>query len=256
MIAWNQLGFKTLFIKEVRRYLNVWKQTVVSPLVTTSLYFLVFGVALGSRLKTVNGVPYIEFVLPGLMMLSMISTSFMNTSSSLFQSKTNGTLIDLLVAPIGTREILTAYVAAALTRAFIVGALVYAVSVCFAGARVEHPFWVLFFSVVVCASFAFLGLLTAVWARKYDHLSAIPSFVLTPMTFLGGVFYSVSMLPEPWSTVSHLNPILYMVNGLRYGLLGVSDVSVGASALFVTVLMVVLGAITARVLNTGWGLRD
>lgn len=229
----DTVALRTLFIKEVRRFSKVWMQTVFSPLVTTSLYFLVFGVALGSRLREVDGVPYIEFVVPGLMMLSMINNAFLNTASSLFQSKINGTLVDLLVAPIGAAEMLTAYVGAAVLRAGIVGVLVYLVAVAFTGFHVAHLGWTLFFAVVVSAAFAVLGLLTAVWAEKFDQLSVVPNFVLTPLTFLGGVFYSVQMLPPPWDTVSRCNPILYMVNGLRYGLLGISDVHVGWSALAV-----------------------
>lgn len=251
----NPVALQTLFLKEVRRFSKVWLQTLLSPLVTTSLYFLVFGVALGSRLKTIGETPYIEFVVPGLMMLSMINASFLNASSSLFQSKIHGTYVDLLTAPIGAPELILAYLGASLIRALFVGSLVWGVAAFFVGPQIRYPGWVLFFSVTVSAAFALLGLMAATYSQKFDHLAILPNFVLTPLTFLGGVFYSVTMLPEPWSTISRLNPILYTVNGLRYGLLGVSDVPVWPAAAAVSMLLAVLLALTARILGRGVGLR-
>lgn len=251
----NGVGLWTLFAKEIRRFAKVWLQTVFSPLVTTSLYFLVFGVALGSRLRTVDGIPYIEFVVPGLVMLSMINAAFLNTSSSLFQSKINGTTVDFLVAPLGPAEILIAYVGAAVVRAFLVGALVWLVAFVFTGRGVADLLFTVGFGLAVSATFAVFGLLMAIWAEKFDHLAIVPSFVLTPLTFLGGVFYSVDMLPEPWRTVSHFNPLLYMVNGLRHGLLEHSDVPVAGAVAATLLALVVLVAITWRVLATGWKLR-
>ena len=251
----NTISLKTLFLKEVRRFSKVWMQTVFSPLITTSLYFLVFGVALGSRLREINGVPYIEFVVPGLVMLGIISNSFLNCSSSLFQSKINGTIVDLLVAPMGGREMLVGFVGAAMLRATIVGSLVYLVASLFTGFKMAHPAWVLFFAFAVSGCFACLGLIAALWSEKFDHLSIFPNFVLTPLTFLGGVFYSVDMLPAPWDLVSRANPILYMVNGLRYGLLGVSDVPILHAATFVGVLVIALFVTCERLLSSGWKLR-
>ncbi len=251
----NRVALQTLFLKEVRRFSKVWMQTVFSPLITTSLYFLVFGVALGSRLRDIDGVPYIEFVVPGLVMLGVISNSFLNTTSSLFQSKINGTIVDLLVAPIGAGEILIAYVGAAMLRASIVGTLIYVVASLFTGFKMAHPGWVLLFVIGVSACFATLGIIAALWAEKFDHLSIFPNFVLTPLTFLGGVFYSVEMLPEPWNLVSRFNPILYMVNGLRYGLVGVSDVPVHHAALFVCSFVLALLLLAAKLLASGWKLR-
>ncbi|MEM9070455.1 MAG: ABC transporter permease [Myxococcota bacterium] len=251
----NRIGLRTLFRKEVRRFSKVWMQTVFSPLITTSLYFLVFGVALGSRLREIDGVPYIEFVVPGLVMLAMINAAFLNCSSSLFQSKINGTVVDLLVAPIGAAEILTAYLGAAMLRAFIVGSLVYLVASLFIGVHLEHPLWALAFAIGVSASFATLGLISALWAEKFDHLAVVPNFVLTPLTFLGGVFYSIQMLPEPWQTVSRFNPILYMVNGFRYALIDTSDVSAIASLAAVYALLGVLLFVVTALLRSGYKLR-
>ena len=251
----NRIAFVTLFRKELRRFSKVWLQTVLSPLVTTSLYFLVFGVALGSRLREIDGVPYIRYVVPGLMMLAMISNAFLNCASSLFQSKINGTIVDLLVAPIGVSEILLAYVTAAMVRALIVGSLVYLVAGVFVGFDVAHPGWVLYFGVTVSACFATLGLMAALWAEKFDHLSVFPNFVLTPLTFLGGVFYSIDMLPAPYDAISRVNPILYTVNGLRHGMLGTSDVPPVTSAIAVASLLIVLLASCGWLLARGYKLR-
>ena len=249
------IALRTLFAKEVRRFSKVWLQTVLSPLVTTSLYFVVFGVALGSRLKTVGDTPYMAYVVPGLMMLAMVNAAFLNASSSLFQAKIHGTYVDLMVAPIGAVELILAYVGASVLRASTVGFAVWLVAALFIGPRLHSVGWTLFFGAVVSAAFALLGLLAALWSRKFDHLAILPNFVLTPLTFLGGVFYSIDMLPEPWSTVSRLNPILYTVNGLRFGLLGVSDIPVLPAALAVTLLLLVLGSVAAVVLERGIGLR-
>ena len=252
----NAIALRTLFLKEVRRFSKVWLQTVLSPLVTTSLYFLVFGVALGSRLREISGVPYIQFVVPGLVMMTMVRDAFLNTSSSLFQSKINGTIIDILVAPIGAAEMLLAYVGAAMLRAFIVGALVYVVALGFTFFPLHDAGWTLFFSVFVTATLALLGMIAALWAEKFDHLAIFPNFVLLPLAFLGGVFYSIDLLPEPWHTVSLLNPLLYMVNGLRYGFLGVADVSPQASAGVVLVSFAVLLAVAGALLRRGYNLRS
>ena len=252
----NRIALKTLFIKEVRRFSKVWLQTVLSPLVTTSLYFLVFGVALGSRLKEISGVPYIQFVVPGLVMMTMIRDSFLNTSSSLFQSKINGTIIDILLAPIGALEMLLAYVGAAMIRAMIVGSLVYVVALTFTWFPLYHIGWTVFFTVFVTATLALLGMVAALWAEKFDHLAIFPNFILLPLAFLGGVFYSIDLLPEPWNTVSRLNPLLYMVNGLRYGFLGVADVSPVTSAGVVLISFLVLLGVASALLRSGYNLRS
>jgi ABC-2 type transport system permease protein len=252
----STIALKTLFIKEVRRFSKVWLQTVLSPLVTTSLYFLVFGVALGSRLREISGVPYIQFVVPGLVMMTMVRDSFLNTSSSLFQSKINGTITDILVAPIGALEMLLAYVGAAMIRAMIVGALVYLVALTFTWFPLHHIGWTLFFTVFVTATLAMLGMVAALWAERFDHLAIFPNFVLLPLAFLGGVFYSIDLLPEPWHTVSRFNPLLYMVNGLRYGFLGVADVSPAASAGVVLLSFLVLLGVASALLRSGYNLRS
>ena len=252
----NTIGARTLFLKEIGRVRKVWIQTVFSPLVTTCLYFLVFGAALGDRIASVSGVSYLEYLVPGLVTLAMLNNAFLNSSSSLFQSRMNGTMADIVVAPLGAVEIVSAYVAAAMVRGLVVGALVYAVSALFTGVRVHSLLWTLFFTLAVCATFGLLGLLTAIWAERFDHLSAVPSFVLTPLSFLGGVFYSVEMLPEPWSAISRANPMLYVVSGVRHGLIGTSDVPVLWSASAVFVVLCMLTAAALHVIARGYKLRS
>jgi ABC-2 type transport system permease protein len=217
---------------------------------------LVFGVALGSRLREISGVPYIQFVVPGLVMMTMVRDAFLNTSSSLFQSKINGTITDILVAPIGALEMLIAYVGAAMVRAVIVGTLVYVVALAFTRFPLHDVGWTVFFTVFVTATLALLGLIAALWAEKFDHLAIFPNFVLLPLAFLGGVFYSIDLLPEPWHTVSRLNPLLYMVNGLRYGFLGVADVSPVTSAIVVLGSFVSVLGVASALLRSGYSLRS
>jgi len=251
----NRIGVYTLFAKEVRRFRKVWIQTVASPLVTTALYFLVFGVALGGRLRSIHGVPYSRFVIPGLVMLAMIHNAFANTSSSFLQAKMNGSIQDVLVAPLSASEILVAYVAAAVARALIVGGLVFGVAALFAGAPLHDPLGTVGFAIAVSTTSASLGLYAAIRAERFDHLSVIPSFVLTPLTFLGGVFYSVDMLPEPWATVSRANPILYMVEGLRASMIGGSEIDPWRSAGVVAALLVGSLLLTHHALRAGRELR-
>ena len=233
----NPIGMWTLFAKEVRRFSKVWIQTVVSPLVTTALYFLVFGVALGSRLRSIHGLPYMEFVVPGLVLLAMMHNAFANTSSSFLQAKMNGSIQDVLVAPLSASEILGAYVSAAVVRALVVGSLVWSVAALFIGVEMHSVVLTICFAVAVSATSASFGLLAAIQAERFDQVSAIPSFVLTPLTFLGGVFYSLDMLPDTWASLSRANPVLYMVGGLRFGMLGQADVELWQAAVVVLGLL-------------------
>lgn len=251
----NRVGTQTLLRKEVRRFSKVWLQTVLSPLVTTSLYFLVFGVALGARLDQIDGVRYIEYVIPGLVMLAMISNAFLNSSSSLFQSKVNGTSVDMMVAPLGPSEILFAYVSASVLRGHAVGLMVWLVATLFVGPHIAHPMWTLSFSFVVSVIFGAFGVTVATWAQKFDHLAVVPNFILTPLTFLGGVFYSVDMLPHPWSVVSRFNPVFYMVNGLRYGMLGISDVEPAISLGILLGIALLILALARQSIADGTRLR-
>ncbi len=221
----NALGMKTLLVRECRRFLRVPGQTVLSPVVSTSLYFLVFGYSLGGRARAVEGVPYLEFIVPGLVFLGIANNAFLNSSSSLFINKMQGTVVDLLVAPLGPLELLVGFIGGAIARGLIVGALTWGVAALFAGARCEHPLWAAASLLLVPYTFGVLGVLAALWAEKFEEINIFPAFVMMPMTFLGGVFYSVRMLPPPWSSISLANPVVYMVDMLRYGLLGASALS-------------------------------
>lgn len=216
----NAIGFQTLLSKETRRFLRVPGQTLAQPVVTTALYFLVFGFALGGRVRELDGVPYVRFIVPGLVMLSLIQNAFLNTASSMFIMKMQGTIVDLLVAPISVAELLVAFTLAATIRGLMVGGIVWLVAAVFTGFNVAHPIWVAVFSLLVSMTFGLLGLAVAIWSDKFEQLNLIPTFIITPLTFLGGVFYSARMLPEPWAAITRANPILYMVEGLRYGLIG------------------------------------
>jgi len=220
----NWIGFQTLLGKEIRRFFKVFGQTVISPVITTLLYLVVFGFSVGDRLHGSNGVGYLDFLVPGLVMMVIINNAFMNTSSSLFISKLQGTIADLLVAPISNGAVITAYVLAALVRALMSALAVVAIAWLVRGIQMRHPLEVLAYAAAVGTAFALLGIGMAVLSEKFEQLNIVLTFFLTPLTFLGGVFYSIQVLPEPWQTISRFNPILYMVNGLRHGFVGVSDV--------------------------------
>ena len=195
-VVMNGIGFRTLLAKETRRFLKVPGQTLAQPVVTTTLYFLVFGYALGGRVREVDGVSYIRFIIPGLVLLTLTQNAFLNTSSSMFIAKMQGTIVDLLIAPLGVADLLAAFLAAAVLRGFLTGGLVWLISGLFAGFSVAHPLWVLLYMLLIATAFAAIGLAVAIWSDKFEQLNVVPTFVLTPLTFLGGVFYSARMLPQ------------------------------------------------------------
>jgi len=217
------LGTRTLLAKEVRRFLRVPGQTLLSPLVTTVLYFVVFGWSLGSRLPDVEGVPYARFIVPGLVTLGVTSNAFLNTASSLFVMKLQGTVVDILVTPLSYGQVLGGFVAAAVVRGLLVGAVMWGVAGAFTGFGVAHPAFAAAMLVLAAVAFAALGFMTAIWASSFEQVNFIPTFLITPLTFLGGVFYSVEMLPPMLRKLTLANPVFYLVDGVRYGLLGISD---------------------------------
>jgi ABC-2 type transport system permease protein len=252
----NSIGLRTLFAKETRRFLKVPGQTLAQPVVTTSLYFLVFGYALGGRVREVDGIPYIRFIVPGLILLTLTQNAFLNTSSSMFIAKLQGTIVDLLVAPLGVADLMIAFLGAAVLRGFLTGALVWIIAGLFTGFGVVHPVWVLTYVLLVAIALAAIGLAVAIWSDKFEQLNVIPTFVLTPLTFLGGIFYSAHMLPRPWDTVTRLNPILYMVEGLRFGFLGASSTSPWLGLAITGGVATIATALCARMLHTGYKLRS
>jgi ABC-2 type transport system permease protein len=252
----NPIGFRTLLKKETRRFLKVAGQTLAQPVVTTTLYFLVFGFAVGSRVKQIDGVPYVRFIVPGLILLSLIQNSFLNTSSSMFIAKIQGTIVDLLVAPLSTLDLLAAFVLAGVIRGVLVGGIVWLISAVFTGFQVAHIGWTLIFALLVSASFALIGLAVAIWSDKFEQLNLIPTFVITPLTFLGGVFFTPQMLVDPWRSLTHANPVLYMVEGLRYGIIGTASASpwLGLAVTSATFLIALTTA--TWMLSSGYKLRS
>jgi ABC-2 type transport system permease protein len=248
-------GAKTLFKKEVLRFWKVSFQTIAAPVLTAVLYLLIFGHVLEDRVEVFPGVGYTSFLIPGLVMMSVLQNAFANTSSSLIQSKITGNIVFLLVTPLSHWAWYSAYVGASMVRGLIVGAGVFAVTVWFAPMRFEQPWWIVVFAALGAGLMGSLGLIAGLWAEKFDQMAAFQNFIVMPLTFLAGVFYSVHGLPPFWLEVSHLNPFFYMVDGFRAGFFGVSDVSPWISLAVVGVAFVAVAAITLRLLASGYKLR-
>lgn len=248
-------GLWTLFVKEVRRFLRVPGQTLLSPVVTTVLYFVVFGWSLGGRLAAVEGVPYARFIVPGLVALGVVSNAYSNTASSLFVMKLQGTVVDLLVSPLTYGQILCAFVGAAVVRGLLVGGIMWLVAGVFEGFGLAYPLVALGLVVLAAVLFAALGLVTAIWASTFEQVNFFPTFFITPLTFLGGVFYSIQMLPAGLRRFTLANPIFYMVDGVRFGMLGISDASPWAGALLLAVLASAAVAGAYAMLRSGYKLR-
>ena len=252
----NPLGFRTLLKKEVMRFWSVLAQTVTAPVITALLYLLVFAQAMQGRAEVYAGVGYTEFLVPGLIMMSVIQNAFANTSSSLIQSKVNGNLVFLLMAPLGAFEWFGAYVLAALVRCALVALAMLAVTLLFVSLPLHSVGALLAMFLLAGGSLAVLGLMAAILAQKFDHLAAFTNFFITPLSFLSGVFYSVHALPAFWYTASHLNPFFYMIDGFRYGFFGVADVPFWQSLLWCAAFFVVSATVCLRMLITGYKLRN
>jgi ABC-2 type transport system permease protein len=252
--AWFE-GAPTLFRKELMRFWKVGFQTVAAPVLTSMLYLMIFGHVLQSRVTVYQGVGYTDFLIPGLVMMSVLQNAFANSSSSLIQSKITGNLVFLLLTPLSHWAWFVAYVGAALVRGVVVGLGVLACTQIFVALPLAHPAWALIFAVLGGAILGALGLIAGLWAEKFDQLAAFQNFLITPMTFLAGVFYSVHSLPAPWFTISHFNPFFYMVDGFRYGFFGMSDVPPWTSLGIVGAGLVVVSAVAVRLLQTGYKLR-
>jgi ABC-2 type transport system permease protein len=248
-------GFLTLLYKELLRFWKVAFQTVAGPVLSALLYLIIFAHALGGSARVYEGVPYTAFLVPGLVMMSVLQNAFANSSSSLIQSKITGNLVFVLVTPISHLEFFAAYVLASVARGLMVGAGVLAVTVWFVELRLAAPLWALAFALLGAALLGVLGLLAGIWAEKFDQIAAFQNFLVLPLTMLSGVFYSIHSLPELWQQVSHLNPFFYMIDGFRYGFFGVSDFSPAASLAVVAVSFALLAAVVLRLLHSGYKLR-
>ena len=249
------VGFKTLFYKEILRFWKVATQTIAAPIVTSMLYLLIFGHVLEGRVQMLEGVDYTAFLIPGLVMMSVLQNAFANSSSSLIQSKITGNLVFLLVAPLSHWAWFVAYVGASVVRGVAVGAGVLLVTVWFAPLHVANALWVLVFTLCGATLMGALGLVAGLWAEKFDQMAAFQNFIIVPMTFLSGVFYSIHSLPPFWQRVSHLNPFFYMIDGFRYGFFGVSDVSPWLSLAIVGSAMLAVSAIAVHLLRIGYKIR-
>lgn len=250
------LGARTLFRKELMRFAKIAGQTIISPVVTTMLYFLVFGYSLGDRLREIDGIPYVDFLVPGLVLLALVNNAFINSAFSLFIAKIHGTLVDILVTPLTYLQLLFGYTAASVVRACLIGAIIWGVA-SLMGANVSYNLGLmLLYLILVSLGFALLGLVIAIVATDFDHINLLPNFLITPLTFLGGVFYSVEMLPEPWDYVSRFNPILYLVNGLRYSMTGVSDVPHYLGLVVASTMVLVCGGLALYLFRSGRRLRE
>ncbi len=249
------IGFRTIVRKEVTRILRIWGQTIVPPAITMTLYFIIFGNLIGRRIGDMGGFSYMQYIVPGLVIMSVITNSYGNMVSSFFGAKFGKHIEELLISPLPNWIILAGYVAGALLRGLMVGGVVLAVSLFFTPIEVQHPLIMVSMLLLTAIVFALAGMVNAIFAQKFDDIAIIPTFVLAPLTYLGGVFYSISLLPEFWQDVSVFNPILYMVNGFRYGMLGVSDVSLVQSYGVILAAGALLFAWCLLLLRRGTGLR-
>jgi ABC-2 type transport system permease protein len=252
----NCNALHTILAREVNRILRIWGQTLIPPAITMTLYFVIFGKLIGSRIGPMNGMPYIDYIVPGLIMMSVIQNSYGNIVSSFFGSKFGRYIEELLVSPMPSWVILTGYVMGALTRGLMVGVIVLIIALFFTDIHIQHPWITLSTFILSAVIFALAGFLNAVYAKKFDDISIVPTFILTPLTYLGGVFYSVDLLPPFWQTLSHANPILYMVNAFRFGILGVSDISMGIAYAVMGAFIVLLSLFSLYLLEKGVGLRS
>ncbi len=251
----NFTGFLTLTERECRRFLRVWQQTIIPPVITSLLFILIFGYSLGSQISQIAGVSYLEFIIPGLLLMGVIMSAYMNTVSSLYISKFQGSVQEVLVAPLSYWEIISALTIAALLRAIMVGTSILAVSIVFTPISVHSVLVLAYFMLMVSLLFAFAGIATGLWASNFDQMNIFSTFIITPLTYLGGVFYSIAMLPSFWQNIAKFNPILYMVDGFRYGFLGFSDIPLWISMVLVFALALFFFVLCVQLFKKGYKLR-
>ncbi len=249
------IALQTIVIKETHRYMRIWVQTLLPPAITMTLYFVIFGNLIGSRIGPMNGYSYMQFIAPGIIMMSVITNSYSNVVSSFFGAKFQHHIEEILVSPTPNIVILLGYLAGGVGRGLLTGLIVTVISLFFTHLHI-HNLWITI-SVVFLTSvlFSLGGFINAIFARKFDDISIVPTFILTPLTYLGGVFYSISLLPEAWHRVSLANPILYMVNAFRYGILGASDIPIGTAYFTILLFIFLLGGFSLYLLHRGTGLR-
>ena len=252
----NLIGFATIVRKETRRIVRIWLQTIVPPGITMTLYFVIFGSLIGQRIGVMDGVPYTTFIAPGLIMMAVISNSFGNVVSSFFSGKMQSHIEEMLVAPISYVTIVMGYVVGGVARGLLVAGLVTVVALFFADLSIVHPFVTLSVIILTAVVFSLGGLINALFAKTFDDISIIPTFVLTPLTYLGGVFFSTTLLSPFWQAVASVNPILYMVNAFRYGMLGRSDIPLGTAYAIILLAVGAMFALALFLVKRGYGIRS
>jgi ABC-2 type transport system permease protein len=254
--TFNRYGVWAIFRFEMARFMRTLLQSVVTPVITTSLYFVVFGSAIGSRMSQVDGVPYGAFIVPGLIMLSLFTASISNASFGIYFPKFTGTIYELLSAPVSFIEMLIGYVGAAATKSIILGLIILGTAAFFVPVEVRHPFWMAAFLILTSVSFSLFGFVIGIWAKGFEQLQFVPMLIVTPLTFLGGAFYSIDMLPPGWRTVALFNPVVYLISGFRWSFYGTADVAVGISLAATFIFLVVLLAIVGWMFRTGYRLKN
>jgi len=252
----NYYGFKAIYLHEMDRFRRTLTQSLLSPVISTSLYFVVFGSVIGSYVQKIDGISYGSYIVPGLLMLTLLTQSISNTSFGIFFPKFNGTIYEILAAPISTLEIVVAFVGAGATKTLIVGAVIYFTASFFVDVSVKHPFLMIFLLVLVSFTFALFGFLIGVVSSNFEQMSIIPSLVITPMVFLGGSLYSLDMLPPFWQTVSYFNPVVYLINGLRFAFYGVSDFNIWISISSMAIFLMVCITLVTILLKNGYNIKS
>jgi ABC-2 type transport system permease protein len=252
----NLYAVRAIYGFEMARTGRTLMQSIASPVIATSLYFVVFGAAIGSRIESVDGIAYGSFIVPGLIMLMLLTQSVSNASFGIYFPRFTGTIYELLSAPVSFFEIVLGYVGAAATKSIVLGLIILATAGLFVPLRIEHPVWMLVFLVLTALSFSLFGFIIGIWADSFEKLQLIPLLVITPLTFLGGTFYSLDMLPPAWRTVTLFNPVVYLVSGFRWSFYGVSDVSVGASIAMIVLFLLACLAIVGWMFKTGYRLKS
>ena len=251
----NWVAFSTLLTREIRSFIRIWPQTLLPPAITMTLYFVIFGNLIGQRIGEMNGFAYIEYIAPGIIMMAVINNAYANVASSFFSAKFQNHIEELLIAPIPNYLILAGYVMGGVARGLLVGIIVTIVALFFTKLHVQHLFITLSMVILSAVLFSLGGFINAIYGKSFDQIAIIPTFILTPLTYLGGIFYSIDLLPEFWQQASLFNPILYMVNAFRYGILGVSDIPIRFAFGIIMLFIVGLASFALYLLNRGTGLR-
>ena len=252
----NYLAFKSIYLHEMDRFRRTLMQSMLSPVLSTSLYFIVFGSVIGSYVENIDGISYGSYIVPGLLMLTLLTQSISNTSFGIFFPKFNGTIYEILAAPISTLEVVMAFVGAGATKTLIVGVIIFFTSTFFVEVSVKYPFLMIFLLVLVSFTFALFGFLIGLMSSNFEQMSIIPTLVITPMVFLGGSLYSLDMLPPFWQTITYFNPVVYLINGLRFAFYGVSDFNIWISIVSMVVFLIICITVVSVLLKKGYNIKS